>query len=210
MALLPELEAIRRSQIIDAAVRTIASKGSTNVRMDDIVRCSGLSKGGIAYYFPSKESLFKTVFTVYFDAVYETVKQELAHEPSTFSRLARIQMLFDRERTEVGTGYPLLADFMYHAMHREEYRPIFSKWVDGWVALLVEVLEQGVEEGLFIAMDPEPVARSISAIYQGVGLRWFLAPESHSRAWALSTLEFAVRGVMAPWLAPGVELPMVS
>lgn len=207
MALLPELEAIRKAQIIDAAVRTIATKGSTNVRMDDIVRCSGLSKGGIAYYFPSKESLFKTVFTVYFDSVYNTVKQELAQEPTVFGRLTRIQMLFDRDRAEVGIGYPLLADFMYHAMHHDEYRPIFVRWVDGWVALLVEVLEKGMAEGLFLSMDPEPVARSISAIYQGVGLRWFLAPESHPQSWALTTLDLAVRGVLTPWLAPGVELP---
>lgn len=147
--------------------------------------------------------MFKTVFADYFDVVFNTVKQELAHESTVFAKLIRIQMLYDRERAEVVIGYPLLVDSMYHAMHRDEYRPIFV-W---WVALFVEVLEKGVEEGLFVSMDPEPVVRSISAIYQGVGLRWFLAPESHPQSWALTILDLAVRGGLTPWLAPGVELP---
>lgn len=210
MAPLSELEAIRKSQIIDAAVRAIAEKGSTNVRMDDIARRAGLSKGGIAYYFSSKEALFKAAFTAYFDSVYHTVARELAEEPSVFARLARLHLLFDRERDEVGIGYPLLADFMYQAMHHAAYRPLLARWVDGWVALLVGVLKEGMAQGLFIPMDPEPVARAISAIYQGVGLRWFLAPETHPRSWALTTLEYAVMGVLVPFLAPGAELTRLS
>ncbi|SCY48439.1 TetR/AcrR family transcriptional regulator [Desulfoluna spongiiphila] len=206
MAHLSELEAIRKSQILDAAVRTIADKGSTNVRMDDIARRSGLSKGGIAYYFSSKESLIKAAFTAHFESVFEAVSRELDREPSVFARLARIHLLFDREREEVGTGYPLIADFMYQAMHHPEYRPLFAGWVEGCVALLTGTLQEGMDQGLFIGMDPEPVARSISAIYQGVGQRWFLAPETHPRAWALTTLEYAVMGVLVPFLAPGVEL----
>jgi len=206
MAQLSELEAIRKSQILDAAVRTIADKGCTHVRMDDIAQRSGLSKGGIAYYFSSKESLIKAAFTAHFESVYEKVARELAREPSVFARLVRIHVLFDRDRDEVGIGYPLLADFMYQVMHHAEYRPLFSRWVEGWVALLVASLKEGMEQGLFIDMDPEPVARAISAIYQGVGQRWFLAPETHPRAWAQVTLEYAVMGILVPYLAPGAEL----
>lgn len=206
MAHLSELEAIRKSQILDAAVRTIADKGSTNVRMDDIAHRSGLSKGGIAYYFSSKESLIKAAFTAYFDAVFDAVQRELEQEPSVFSRLARIHVLFDREREEVETGYPLVVDFMYQAMHHPEYRPLFARWAERCVALLTGTLQEGMARGLFVGMEPEPVARSIAAIYQGVGQRWFLAPETHTRAWALTTLEYAVVGVLVPFLAPGVEL----
>ena len=47
---IPELEAIRKSQILRAAMETIAANGCANVTMADICSAAGLSKGGLAHY----------------------------------------------------------------------------------------------------------------------------------------------------------------
>jgi len=41
---IPELEAIRKAQILEAALATIAENGCANVTMDDICKEAGLSK----------------------------------------------------------------------------------------------------------------------------------------------------------------------
>ncbi len=95
-------------------------------------------------------------------------------------------------------GYPVLFDFMSISVHDDEYRQIFHDWVDSWVVLLKDAVVLGVSKGMFPDMDCESAARGISAIYQGIATRWYLAPGFHSRQWALDTLEKAVKGLLFP------------
>ena len=48
----------KRKHIIDCAFKIFSEKGYDATTMDDIVKLSGVSKGGIYHYFPSKEDVF--------------------------------------------------------------------------------------------------------------------------------------------------------
>ncbi len=48
----------RREEILTAAILLISARGSCNVTMNDLAAFSGLSKGGIAYYYSNKDILF--------------------------------------------------------------------------------------------------------------------------------------------------------
>jgi len=67
---IPELEAIRKSQILQAALNTIAANGCANVTMADICKSAGLSKGGLAHYYKSKRDLFLAAFKAFFQQIY--------------------------------------------------------------------------------------------------------------------------------------------
>ena len=51
-----EAKEARRSQIVDAAVRCFARTGYYATTIEDIVRETGVSKGALYLYFPSKEA----------------------------------------------------------------------------------------------------------------------------------------------------------
>jgi len=104
------------------------------------------------------------------------------------------------EDPDAEAGYPLLFDCMFLAVRDETYRALFDEWVDNWVALLRDVIDDGVQQGIFQGVDSEPMARAISAVYQGVATRWYLATGSHSQEWALKYVRKGVRGLMAPYL----------
>ena len=53
-----EQKQLRKEQILDHAFEVFAEKGYANSSIDDIVRHSGISKGGIYLYFKSKEEIF--------------------------------------------------------------------------------------------------------------------------------------------------------
>ncbi len=55
----------RKQEIIDCALRLMTEKGYTNTSMDDIVVASGLKKGSLYYFFPSKQDLAEEVLEHY-------------------------------------------------------------------------------------------------------------------------------------------------
>lgn len=194
-----ELEAIRKAQILEAALQTIAANGCANVTMADICRASGLSKGGLAHYYKSKRELFLAVFTEFFDRIFIRGKETMAQYEDPLEKLLSFAWLYNADDPDALLGYPVLFDFMSIAVHDDAYRRIFHDWVGNWLVLLKEAIELGLAKGMFRNIDPDTAAKGISAIYQGLATRWFLAPELHSTEWALDTLKRSVTGLLASY-----------
>lgn len=198
MPAIPELEEIRKAQILEASLRTISVAGCANVTMEDIAKAAKLSKGGLAHYYKSKNDLFKATFKEFFDRVFQRVKDELVPIEGPMEKLLGFELLFDPEDPDVNVGYPLLFDCMSLAARDETYRALFDAWVNNWITVLKGIIEDGIAQGVFRELDPEATARTISAMYQGIATRWYLAPASHSRDWALRSIRKGVTGLMAP------------
>ncbi len=57
-----EPAALRRTQLLDAALACFAEHGYHLARIDDIAKHAGLSKGAFYHHFASKEEVFNAVF----------------------------------------------------------------------------------------------------------------------------------------------------
>lgn len=55
--------AVRKDQILDAALIEFSGNGFGAARMEDIARRAGISKGGMYAYFASKEEMFEALLT---------------------------------------------------------------------------------------------------------------------------------------------------
>jgi len=198
---IPELEAIRKAQIIDAGLHTIARHGCANVTMDDICKAAGLSKGGVAHYYRSKKELFKAVFNAFFDQIFQRGRETMALYDDPLDQVLSFDWLYDASDPDMEIGYPLLFDFMAISVHDKEYREIFHDWIGNWVGLLSDALEEGIRCGQFRDLDSLTTARTISAIYQGVATRWYLDPAPHSHQWAVDSFQNAIRGLLAPYMS---------
>ncbi len=196
MATLPKIDDIRRNQILQAAMTTLAKSGTANVTMEDIAEACGLSKGGLAHYYPSKSELFMAVFVSFFDGIFERSCRHMREAGHPLEKLLSFSWLFDREDPDCQVGYPLLFDCMALAVHDEAYRRLLSSWFENWVKLLQDVIEEGQKQELFAGIDAEPTARAISAVYQGVATRWYFAPETHDTAWAVEACRKAIGGIL--------------
>ena len=200
MAPIPELEAIRKAQILAAAQATIAQRGCANVTMEDIATASGLSKGGLAHYFKSKRELFLAVFNDFFDNIFRRSRETIGQFDDPMDQLLSFDWLYNFDDPDINVGFPILMDFMSIAVRDDEYRKIFHDWIDNWVVLLRHAIETGIARGVFSGVDPEPTARTISAIYQGVVTRWYLDPKRHPTKWAIGSFTQAIKGLMGPYL----------
>ncbi|MBW6487171.1 MAG: TetR/AcrR family transcriptional regulator [Syntrophobacterales bacterium] len=190
------LEDIRKAQIAKAALKKFSELGICNTTLDDIAKESGISKGGMAYYYSSKDSLVKGVFQTFFDGIFQRSKETMASLQCPMDKLLSFGWLYDGGDPDVNTGYPLLFDFTSMAVRDEECRHIYHQWVNNWVSLLEGAIVQGNEQGRFRNVDPEPAARLISSLYHGIAMRWYLDRGTHSTEWAVQSFTKAITALM--------------
>jgi AcrR family transcriptional regulator len=65
----------RREQIITAAMKLFAQKGYHATSMQEIAENSGLAKGSLYNYFKSKEEIAKSIFSYYYDLLFEKISK---------------------------------------------------------------------------------------------------------------------------------------
>jgi AcrR family transcriptional regulator len=190
------LEQIRKSQIIEATFKKITEIGIQNITMDDIAAEAGLSKGGIAYYYSSKDILIKDAFREFFNMIFLRSKMIMDQYPDPADKLLSFSWLYNWDDPLVNIGYSMLFDAMSMAGHDKEYRDLFHDWFDGWIDLLGKALEEGVNSRAFQIRDITGTARAISSIYQGVATRWFLDKDTHSTEWAVKYSKKAITALL--------------
>ena len=197
----PKLEEIRKKHIIESAMLAIAKTGVANITMRDLARAAGLSNGGLAHYYPSKEALFKDTFKEFYRGIFLRAKEEETQIQDPMEKLLGFGAFFDVTEPALQVGYPLIFDCMSIAVHNDEYKGIFSEWLGNWVKLLRKAIIEGVEQKMFTEnIDPDAVARTISSIYLGISIRWYLARDANPTEWAMAAYKEAIVNLMAPYM----------
>lgn len=74
----------KKSHILNCAANCFAANGFHQTTIQDIADAAGIAKGGIYFYFKSKEDLLLSVFTDYYDQLFKNVTAtaaRYAHNP---------------------------------------------------------------------------------------------------------------------------------
>jgi AcrR family transcriptional regulator len=58
-----------RERILEAAERVVSEEGAARLTLDGVAHSAGISKGGLLYHFPSKESLLSALAQRYVDSM---------------------------------------------------------------------------------------------------------------------------------------------
>ena len=141
------LEAIRKPQIIDAALRSMAEIGFQNVTLDEVARRAGLSKGGLVHYFPTKDELIKQSVISFYDQIFERGRETRNLQKEPLEKILSFTWLYNWDDPDLQIGYRLLFDFMALASQDDEFRKLFHDWVENWIILLTEpIQEAGVHD----------------------------------------------------------------
>lgn len=191
-----DLEDLRKAQILQAALVKISASGSASVTLEDIANEAGLSKGGVAYYYRTKDKLCKDAFHEFFERIFRRSKETLSSRTDPLEKLLSFEWLFNWDDPDVNLGYPVLFDCMAMAARDDNYRQLFHDWVQRWILILKEAVEEGVGSGAFPKIDAEETARTISSIYHGIAVRWYLDPVSHDSQWAVRAFTSSITALV--------------
>jgi AcrR family transcriptional regulator len=171
-----DIEETRRSQILDAAEKVFSERGIDKARMDDIVEESGLSKGALYWYFKSKDALIRAMLDrVFLSDMHEA--SALIHAEGTASDRLRIFVAYAvQEYKRFEKLLPLAYEFVALAARSKAVRETVVGYFQRYTNILAEVIKQGIDEGEFNSCDPEVVATSLIAMYEGIAMLWFIEP----------------------------------
>ncbi len=172
-----ETEETRRRQILDAAERVFAERGIDKARMDDIVEKSGLSKGALYWYFKSKDALIQALLDRVFINEMREAEALVEQEGSSSERLRKFAGYAVEEYKRFKKLMPLAYEFIALAARSKAVRGTLLSYYERYMEFVATIVQQGIARGEFKPCDPEIVAKSLIALYEGIAMLWFIEPD---------------------------------
>ena len=174
----------RQQAIVDAAQEIFLTKGIEQTTMDDIAEHTELSKGTIYLYFKSKEELYVSVFVKGLEMLsqqLQDLKQRFAGTPADalIRAVKEVYFTFYMQFPE----YFYMNSLIYNGRIKEKIDP--GLWTQSHekteecLQVFAEVIQKGIDEGLFRPVDPWKTANSFWGA--GTGVMMMLNDEDHQK-----------------------------
>ena len=145
--------------ILDAAELTLRRFGPRKTTVVDVARALGVSHGAVYRHFPSKEALREAVARRWLARITGPLAAIAERDGTATERLhAWLSALAAAKRSKVLDDPELFAGY---AILAEETRDVVSEHVAALVGQLAGIVESGVAEGEFRAVDPDRTAAAL-------------------------------------------------
>lgn len=154
-----------RQHILRAASREFAKRPYTIVSLEDIIASAGLTKGGLYFYFQSKNALAVAIIDEQLQIVREGISKRLGR------RLSGLETLIE-------TGYFIATLDIRSAEVRAALHLIEQIGRSGglqaalfgeWSSAIEAMVAQGITDGDIVeGADPKAVSRLVMSIYMGL------------------------------------------
>ncbi len=163
-------KAVRRMHILEVAQKLFARFGLAKTTIEDIAKMAHMGKASIYYYFKNKEAIFQEVI----DREGQILKKEIikaVNKENTpqnklrtyiFTRMLKIKELANYYRA-------LRDDYLKHYSFIEKARQNYDTFE---VTLISNILQEGVEKGVFDVDDTTLTAETIVAAMKGMEFHW--------------------------------------
>jgi AcrR family transcriptional regulator len=163
----------KKDIIADAALKCYLHSSYSGTSMDDIVRASGMSKGGIYWYFKSKDEIFLYIM----EKKFEEWEKELAKRLD-FDEPARVILgKFVDFLGEIIVA-PILVifhEFLINTRDKEilkKARACLDKYQHNDF-MIKRIIKKGIATGELKAFDPETVTNILIGSLEGLSFRLF-------------------------------------
>ncbi len=160
----PQIDHIRRPQILAAAAEVIAERGVAATRIADVAERSGVSPPAVLYWFDSKEKLLAEALIADDDLFYEQLEERLA--PATCAR-ERLALLIEAVADDA-PNFALWMELWTLALRDEQLRAARERFDSRWRAEIEAIVRAGQEEGDFGDADPASAALAIAGLIDGL------------------------------------------
>jgi AcrR family transcriptional regulator len=170
----PDVSEERRGQILNAAAAVFARLGVHEARMDDIVEAADLSKGGLYWYFKSKDDLIAAFIERLFVRANEAFRQLLKTEQPFQDRMMAISRYFAGDIQEASRVRGVVLEYYALAARDARVRDRVREHIDTYIELLATMISQAIERGECRLTDPRKTAIAIEAMYEGLTLLWIV------------------------------------
>ncbi len=194
------MSAEHRDAILRAATEVFARYGFKKASVDDIARRAGTGKGTVYLHFDSKEALFATVARDVWGRVFEHLRAAVrqARTPD-----AKLRAFCSTRLDELSVLARTLNIAMETALELIELaQPMVRQFRERELALIEEILAEGVAKGLFVVRKPRPIAAGLLAWLEALVPLFMPGAPQDLRDGTDELLEVVLRGLAAKPGAP--------
>jgi AcrR family transcriptional regulator len=162
----PQIDHIRRPQLLEAAAAVIAERGFAATRIADVAERAGTSAPGVLYWFDSREQLLAEALTYAEEAYYEQLAGELRQVEGAPARLATLI-----ESSVGGEDWVLWIELWTRALRDDDLAQSRQSLDDHWREQIAGIVREGQASGDFAGDDPERVAVELAALMDGLAVQ---------------------------------------
>ena len=179
-----------KGQILEAAMKVFSTHGYAGANIRAIARAAGISIGGVYLYFRNKEELYLNLIKDRIEEQVITTKEAVASAGSPEDGLRTflsLHLQYGIKNKEL-----ILINIREHgfAFGRE----IKRKFLRSQIKLLVNILNEGITDGVFRKCDTEEASRIIMATLRGIVFSMALDGKSFITEKGLE--ELIIRGLL--------------
>jgi AcrR family transcriptional regulator len=162
------------SRIIASAIKSFSSRGYNAATVEDICKMAGVSKGAFYHHFESKQALFLALLDDWLqiiDRALEASQDRTA--PEAFMQMTKA---FPYMFESAGEGLPMFLEFWLQASRDKKVWEASIAPYRRYHKHIARLIEKGMHEGSFVAIDPDLASRMIISTAMGLLLQSLLDP----------------------------------
>ena len=179
-----------KGQILEAAMKVFSTHGYAGANIRAIARAAGISIGGVYLYFRNKEELYLNLIKDRIEEQVLTTKEAVASAGSPEDGLRTflsLHLQYGIKNKEL-----ILINIREHGFSFG--REIKRKFLRSQIKLLVNILNEGITDGVFRKCDTEEASRIIMATLRGIVFSMALDGKSFITEKGLE--ELIIRGLL--------------
>lgn len=170
---------LKKMEILHAAMNVFARKGVVKTKMIDIANEAGIGKGTIYEYYRSKEKIFISAFTYFFENLESMLGKALENEDDPFRQLQIIVNTSFEALLHGGEGFAdIMMDFWAEGVRNKDQeiliainlKDIYSEYRK----TIQLILKRGIRQGVFRKMDTKAAASVFLGSFDGIMLQWII------------------------------------
>lgn len=185
----------KRERIVDALGELFEEGRAGTASVSDIARRAGIAKGGLYYYFRSKEEVLDALVAREYAGIIAACEREV--ERSDGSALEKLALLLRSYRGSYVD--PSLDECLHAPSNAAIHQKSLAQILVALSPIVARLIEQGVDEGTFSCAHPEGCADIMLSVFAFLLDPGIFAWTDEERAERLQALaELLERGLGAP------------
>lgn len=151
----------KRDLILDTMLELLTEKKGECCSVSDIAKKAGIAKGGMYYYFKSKEEVFDAlVERTYQDIIYHCQKIASSNEGNALEKLKRLYTYY--QSTVISSN---LDNYLHIPQNSSIHQKSLAKILTSLSPVIAQIIEQGNEEKIFNCSHPLELSETILSVF---------------------------------------------
>ena len=173
---------LRRTEVLEAAVKVFAAKGFHAATVAEIAAASGFAIGTLYQIFESKEQLYTAMLTEKLAMMYAGIRAAVEEEADCVRKIELLvasHFRYVEENAEFCSIF-VRGDYLSLSEGDAEVRERMRSDYDLYVSFIEDVMRDGIRTGILKKIDPSLMAAALTGIVNSYASKWLAVAQGDS------------------------------